>query len=260
MCSLPPGVYSVEYTAPDTLSSDISDTLEEYGFAPFPGHPETPHEDAFNPTSTNSPPFPETPAFDHFRSGLPQIISTISTVVHDVGRQVEQNVNKVTEIVSPTSPTSPAPAPALSPLSDCEPLPPSCYSTTTPSSQSSVCDSTPSTSNEETLQLPVEAAEKKVRGGETGGTRKGNRSTRSKENHFCCYCNESFTRDLDAERHQRTCRLNPTFSRKEQCKVCMKALPVRLDARRRHWGTLECSEAARERGYPRMDEEYYRLL
>jgi len=211
-----------------------------------------------SPASTRSSPFPETPIFDNFRSELPQIVSPMSTVVRDVTRQEEQNVDKVTEIVSQTYPTSPASAAALSPLSDCESNPSSRCSSTSPSSQSSSGDSTSSVSNEEIPHVPVKVAEKKTRRTKTGGIKK--KKNRSKEKHFCCYCQECFTRDHDAERHQRTCKLNPNCSRKEQCKVCAKALPVRLDARRRHWGTLECSDAARKRGWLRMDEESYELL
>jgi len=80
------------------------------------------------------------------------------------------------------------------------------------------------------------------------------------EEHFCLYCGESFPRDRDAERHQRICKFNPNWLREEQCKVCAKVLPVRLNARRVHWGTSECSDAARKRGYPRMDEVYYEFL
>ena len=264
MYSLPSGVYSVEYTALDTLSRDISDTLGEPNFAPFPEY-QTLAVDSYeyasnstSPTSTRSSPFPETPAFDNFRSELPQIISPMSTVVRDVARQDEQNVDKVTEIVSPTYPTSPASVLALSPLSECESTSPSRCTSTSPSSQSSEGDSASSISSEEILHVPVKVAEKKTRRTKTGGVKK--KKTRSKEKHFCRHCPESFTRDHDAERHQRTCKFNPHCSQKEQCKVCAKALPVRLDARRRHWGTLECSDAARKRGYPRMDEEYYELL
>jgi len=267
MYPLPPGVYSVEYTALDTLSRDISDTLGEPSFVQLPEYPETVdvevYEDASNstsPTSTrsSSSPFPETPAFDNFRSELPQIISPMSTVVRDVTRQEEQNTDKVAEVVSPTYPTSPASTVALSPLSECESLPSSRYSSTSPASQSSDRDSASPSSNEETYQALAKIAEKKTRRTKTGGVKK--KKTRSKEKHFCCHCNECFTRDHDADRHQRTCKLNPNRLRKEQCKVCAKDLPVRLDARRRHWGTLECSDAARKHGYPRMDEEYYELL
>lgn len=262
--SLPPGVYSVEYSALDTPSRDISDTLGEPSFAPSLEYPQTLTMDSYeyaststSPTSTRSSPFPETPAFDNFRSELPQIVSPMSTVVHDVTRQEERNVDKVTEIVSPTYPTSPASATALSPLSDFESIPSSRCSSTSPSPQSSSGDSASPASNEEIPHVPVKVAGKKTRRTKTGGVKK---KTRSKEKHFCCYCQECFTRDHDAERHQRTCKFNPNCSRKEQCKVCAKALPVRLDARRRHWGTLECSDAARKRGYQRMDEEYYELL
>jgi len=262
---LPSGVYSVEYTALDTLSPDISDTLGEPNFVPFPEYPQTLTVDSYeyasnstSPTSTRSSPFPETPAFDNFRSELPQIISPMSTVARDVTRQEEQNVDKVTENISPTYPTSPASASALSPLSDCESIPSSRYSSTSPSSQSSEGDSVSSVSSEDILHVPVKVAEKKTRRTKAGCVKK--KKTGSKEKHFCCFCQECFTRDHDADRHQRTCKSNPNCSRKEQCKVCAKALPVRLDARRRHWGTLECSDAARKRGYPRMDEEYYELL
>ena len=261
MYPLHPGVYHVEYTALDTLSRDISDALGEPSFPPFPEYPETLAMDSYDdssnstsPTSTRSSPFPETPAHDSFRSDLPQIISPMATVVRGVTRQEEQNTHKVMEVASPTSPTS---STALTPLSDCHSLPPSRCSSTSPS-QWSERDSTSPASNEEITQVPVKVAEKKVRRTKAGGIKK--KKTRSKEKHFCAHCNECFTRDHDAERHQRTCKQNPNCSRKEQCKVCAKALPVRLDARRRHWGTLECSDAARKSGYPRMDEEYYELL
>lgn len=235
-----------EYTTLDELSRDTSDTLEEPSFAPFPEYPETHYEGASSPTfpaPARSSPFPKVPAFGNFHT------PPMSLVVRDVVRHEEQNAYKLADILSPTA--------VLPPLSDCELLPSSPYSSTIPSSQSNARDSTSSTSNEETLQPPVKAAEKKVRRAATKGVMK---RKRSKENYFCCHCSESFTRKLDAERHQRTCKPNPNFSQKEQCKVCTKALPVRLDARRRHWGTLECSNAARERGYPQMDEEYYDLL
>ena len=265
MYSLPSGTYPVEYTALDTLPRDISDTLGEPNFVPSPEYPQTLAVNAYeyasnstSPASTRSSPFPETPAFDNFRSELPQIVSPRSTIVRDATRQEEQNVDKVTEGVSPAYPTSPASASALSPLSDCESISSSRCSSTSPSSQSSEGDSASSASNEDILHIPVKVAEKKTRRTKAGGVKK--KKTRSKEKHFCYYCQECFTRDHDAERHQRTCKSNPNCSRKEQCKVCEKALPVRLDARRRHWGTLECSDAARKHGYPRMDEEYYELL
>jgi len=265
MYMLPSGTYSVEYSALDTLYHNVSVTLGEPSSAPFPEYPETvtidPYEDVSNstsPSSTRSSPFPETPALDNFRSELPHIASPMSTVVRDVTRQEEQHTKKVTQIVHPTYPTSPASVVALSPLSECESLPSSRCSSAAPSSQSSESDSTSSTSNEEILQVPVKAAGKKTRRTRAGAIKK--KKTKSKEKHFCYYCNESFTRDHDAERHQRTCRSNPNCSQKEQCKVCAKPLPVRLDARRRHWGTLECSDAARKRGFPRIDEESYEEL
>jgi hypothetical protein len=266
MYSLPPGAYLVEYTALDTLSREISVTLGEPTFAPTPGSPETltidPYEDSTNspsPSSTRSSPFPETPAFDDFHSELPRIASPMSAVVSDVTRQEEQITGKVTHTVHPAHSTSPTSVVALSPLSECESLPSSRCSSTAPSSQSSSCDSTSSTSNEEILsRIPVKAAGRKTRRTKAGGIRK--KKTKSKEKHFCCYCDESFTRDHDAERHQRTCKHNPSCSQKEQCKVCSRPLPVRLDAKRRHWGTLECSDAARKLGFTGMDEERYAHL
>lgn len=264
MYPIPHGAYSVEYSTLDTFPSEVPYSLGEPNFANFSGHPETvgigSYEDNSNspsPSSTRSSPFPETPAFDNFHSELPHIASPMSTVVRNVTRQEEQTVEKVTQVVYPTYPTSPASIPALSPLSECESLPSSRCPSTTPSSQSSE-DSTSSTSNEEILQIPIKVAGKKIRRTKTGGIKK--KKTKSKEKHPCGYCDESFTRDHDAERHQRTCKLNPNCSQKEQCKVCTKALPVRLDARRRHWGTLECSDAARKRGFARVDEEIYETL
>ncbi|KAF9778205.1 hypothetical protein BJ322DRAFT_1114451 [Thelephora terrestris] len=261
---LPPsGVYPVEYSALDTLSHDISVTIGEPTFqliSEYRPNIDT-YEDTFNspsPSSTCSTPFPETPAFDNFRSELPRIVSPMSTVARDATSQEEQHTNKATQIVHQSYPTSPASAVGLSPLSQCESLPSSRCSSTSPSSQSSGRDSTSPIPSEDNFQAPVRAAGKKVRRTRTGAIRK--KKTKSKEKHFCGHCNESFTRDHDAERHQRTCKLNPNCSQKEQCKVCGKSLPVRLDARRRHWGTLECSDAARKRGFSRMDEEAYELL
>lgn len=257
-------MYSVEYSTLDTFSCDVSETLGEPNFAPFPEHPETVAIDSYedtssspSPSSTRSSPFPETPAFDNFHSELPQVASPMSIAVRNATRQEEQIAEKVMQVTYPNYPTSPALVAALSPLSECESLPSSRCPSTTPSSQSSE-DSASSASNEEILQVPIKIAGKKTRRTKTGGIKK--KKTKSKEKHFCCYCNESFTRDHDAERHQRTCKLNPNCSQKEQCKVCTKALPVRLDARRRHWGTLECSDAARKLGYTRVDEEIYELL
>ena len=113
---------------------------------------------------------------------------------------------------------------------------------TTSSSESSECSSTSSASNEEIFQVFVKVAGKKLRRTKAGGIKK---KTKSKEKHFCPHCNKSFIRDHDAERHQRTCS-------SKWCSVCTKPLPVRLDARRRHWGTLECLDAARKRGYARV--------
>ena len=214
--------------------------------------------DSPSPSSTRSSPFPETPALNSFHSELPHIASPLRTVVHNVTGQEEQPTGGMTQIIYPACPTSPDSAVALSPLSECESLPPSRCSSAALSSQSSECDSASSPSNEETPQVPVKVAVRKTRRAKAGAIRK--KKTKSKEKHFCCYCNESFTRDHDAERHQRTCKSNPNCSQKEECKVCTKPLPVRLDARRRHWGTLECSDAARKRGFTRMDEESYELL
>ncbi|KAF9643465.1 hypothetical protein BDM02DRAFT_3191620 [Thelephora ganbajun] len=265
MYSFPPGAYPVEYSTLDTISGDISVTIGEPSFTPFPGCPEIVTTDSFedtpnspSPSSTRSSPFPETPVFDNFRSELPHIVPLMSTVTRDVTEQEEQHTHKVTQIVHPTYPTSPTPVVALSPLSECESLSSSRCSSTAPSSQSSECGSTSSTSSEEILQVPVKVAGKKIRRTKTGAIRK--KKAKSKEKHFCYYCNESFTRDHDAERHQRTCKSNPNCSQKEQCKICTKPLPVRLDARRRHWGTLECSDAARKLGFMQMDEERYELL
>ena len=262
--SLPSGVYSVEYNTFDTISFGISDTFGESSIASFPERPGTvaidSHEDTSDspsPSSTRSSPFPETPASDNFHPEPPCIASPMSTV-HNVARQEEQNTAKVTQIVYTAYPTSPASVAPPSPLSECESLPSSRSPSSTPSSQSSECSSASSASNEENPQAPVKVAGRKVRRTKAGGIKK--KKTKSKEKHFCCYCNESFTRDHDAERHQRTCRSNPNCSQKEQCKVCTKPLPVRLDAKRRHWGTLECSDAARKRGYTRVDEDIYELL
>ena len=259
--SLPSGVYSVEFSALDTLSRDISDTIGDLSFAPFPEYPETVTIDSYgdasnsvSPSSTRSSPFPETPIFENFHPEFPQIISPMSRVVRDE----EQNTDEVTLIVCPTHTPSPVSVTALSPLSECESLPSSRCTSTAPSSQSSESDSTSSVSSEEVPQVPVKVAERKVRRTKTGGIKK--KKTRSKEKHPCSYCGESFTRDHDADRHQRTCKYNPYCSQKEQCKVCTKALPVRADAKRRHWGTLECSDAARKLGFTRMDEESYELL
>ena len=265
MYLLPPGAYPIEYSTLGTLSRELSVTLGEASFAPFPEFSEMVTPDSNegfsnspSPSSTRSSPFPETPGFDNFRSELPHIASPMSTVVRDVTGQEEQRTNKVTQIAYPTYPTSPDPVVALSPLSECESLPSSRCSSAAPSSQSSECGSTSSPSGEETLQVTVKVTVRKTRRTKTGAIRK--KKTKSKEKHFCCYCSESFTRDHDAERHQRTCKSNPNCSQKEQCKVCTKPLPVRLDARRRHWGTLECSDAARKLGHSRMDEEKYESL
>ena len=265
MYSLPSGVYPVEYSTLDTLSRDISVTLRGPNFAPASENPKTvtrdSSEDASNspsPSSTRSSPFPETPVFNNFHSELPHIASPLPTVVHNVTGQEEQPANKVTQIVHPTYSTSPDPTVALSPLSEYESPPPSRCSSVALSSQSSECDSAFSPPNEEIPQVSAKVTAKKSRRAKAGAIRK--KKTKSKEKHFCCYCNESFTRDHDAERHQRTCKSNPNCSQKEQCRVCTKPLPVRLDARRRHWGTLECSDAARKRGFTRMDEESYELL
>jgi len=263
MYSLPPGAYPVEYSTIDTLSHDISVTIGEPCFA----HPFEYSEIAtidFNedsspsPSSTRSSPFPETPAINHFHCELPHIASPMPTVIRDVTGQEEQPTNKATQIVYPTHPTSPESAVAPSPLSECESLPSSRCSSAAPSSKSSECDSASSTSSDDILQVPVKVAAKKTRRNKAGGIRK--KKTKSKEKHFCCYCNESFTRDHDADRHQRTCKSNPNCSQKEQCKVCAKPLPVRTDAKRRHWGTLECSDAARKRGITGIDEESYVFL
>lgn len=263
MYLLPSGAYPVEYNTLDPRSGEISVTLGGPCFGPSSEYPDTVaidfNEDASpSPSSTRSSPFPETPAWNNFRSALPHITSPPPIMDRSVTRQEEEPVNKVMEIVHPTYPTSPDSAVALSPLSDCESLPLSRCSSETPSSQSSECDSTSSHSNEETPQVLIKVAVKKVRRAKAGAIRK--KKSKSKEKHFCCYCNESFTRDHDAERHQRTCKSNPNCSQKEQCKVCTKPLPVRLDARRRHWGTLECSDAARKIGHTRIDEEIYELL
>lgn len=263
---LPPsGVYPVEYSALDTLSHDISVTLGEPTFQLISEYQENvaidSFEDTFNspsPSSTRSSPFPETPAFENFRSELPHIVSPAPTVARDVTNQEEQQANKATQIVHQSYPTSPASAVDLSPLSQCDSLPFSRCSSASPSSQSSGRDSTSPIPSEGSFQAPVRTVGKKIRRARAGAIRK--KKTKSKEKHFCCYCNESFTRDHDADRHQRTCKFNPNCSQKEQCKVCGKPLPVRLDARRRHWGTLECSDAARKRGFIRMDEEVYELL
>lgn len=261
---LPPGAYHVEYNISDTFSHEISVTLGEPSFAPSSEYFEIATVD-FNEETSNSPssstrssPFPETPAFNNFRSELPRIASPMTTVIRNVTRQEEQPTNKATEIVYSTYPTSPDSVVPLSPLSECESIPSSRCSSTAPSSQSSECDSAFSPSNEETPQAPTKVTVKKTRRTRAGAIRK--KKTKPKEKHLCGYCTESFTRDHDAERHQRTCKLNPNCSQKEQCKVCAKPLPVRLDARRRHWGTLECSDAARKRGFTRMDEESYELL
>lgn len=216
----------------------------------------TSYEPSSSTASTCSSPFPETPV--NFGSDLPHVVSPMSTLVHDLTSQEEQQINVVTQIIQPGCPTSPGLAAAPSPLSEYESPPSSRCSSTTPSSQSSGRDSTSPILGEEIFQAPVKAVGKKIRRTRTGAIRK--KKTKSKEKHFCCYCKESFTRDHDAERHQRTCKANPNCSQKEQCKVCAKPLPVRLDARRRHWGTLECSDAARKRGYSRMDEEAYEFI
>lgn len=260
--TLPSGVYSVEYSALDSHAHDISVSIGEPTFQPFSEYQETvtihSFEDSPSPSSTCSSPFPETPAFDNFRSELPHVVSPRFTVVRDVTGQEEHHTNKATQIVHSVYSTSPAPVVAPSPPPECESLPFSRHSSVTPSSQSSQRSSTSPSPSEESFQAPVRVAGKKARRTRTGAIRK--KKTKSKEKHFCCYCNESFTRDHDAERHQRTCKSNPNCSQKEQCKICSKPLPVRLDARRRHWGTLECSDAARKRGVTQVDEEVYEIL
>lgn len=256
----PSGVYPVEYSTLHTLPCDISVTV----FQPPSEYPAAvmvdSYEETYNspsPSSTRSSPFPETPA--NFRSELPHVVSPMSTLVHDMASHEEQQTNKVVQIVLPACPTPSISAAAPSPpLSEYESPPYSRCSSATPSSQSSERDFTSPILCEENFQIPIKAVGKKIRRTKSGAIRK--KKTKSKEKHFCCYCNESFTRDHDAERHQRTCKLNPNCSQKEQCKVCTKPLPVRLDARRRHWGTLECSDAARKLGYTRMDEEVYEFL
>lgn len=263
MYLLPPGAYPVEYYALDTLSRDISVTVRGPNFAPSSECPETVTPDSIedptpSPSSTRSSPFPETPVFNDFCPELPHIASPSLIAGGNVTRQEEQPINKATEVTHTIYPTSPDSVAPLSPLSECGSLPLSRCSSASPSSQSSEDDSASSSFNEEITQLPAKVAVKKVRRARAGAIRK--KKTKSKEKHFCAYCNESFTRDHDAERHQRTCKSNPNCSQKEQCKVCTKPLPVRLDARRRHWGTLECSDAARKRGFTRMDDESYELL
>jgi hypothetical protein len=68
----------------------------------------------------------------------------------NVTGQEEQQTDKATEITHTFYPTSPDSAAPLSPLSECESLPPSCYSSASPSSQSSEDDSASSSFNEET--------------------------------------------------------------------------------------------------------------
>lgn len=264
MYLLPPGAYPVEYYALDTLSRDISVTIRGPTFVPPSEYSETVTPDSIedhtpSPSSTRSSPFPETPVFNDSRSELPHIASPLLTADGNVTRQEEQPTNKVSEVVHTSYSTSPDSVAPLSPLSECESLPSSRCSSASPSSQSSEDDSASSSSfNEELPQVPTKVVVKKTRRARAGAIRK--KKTKSKEKHFCAYCSESFTRDHDAERHQRTCKSNPNCSQKEQCKVCTKPLPVRLDARRRHWGTLECSDAARKIGFTRMDEESYEFL
>ena len=263
--SLPSGVYPVEYSALDTLSHEISVTVGEPSFQLFSEQPTTmtpeSYEDSLNspsPSSTRSSPFPETPAFDTFHSELPHIVSPVPTVSRDVTGQEEQQTSKVTQVVHPTYSPSPPPIGTPSPLSECELFPSSRCSSAAPSSQSSEYGSTTHNTDGETSQSPVKVVAKKTRRPKAGAIKK--KKAKSKEKHFCCYCNESFTRDHDADRHQRTCKSNPNCSQKEKCKVCTKPLPVRLDARRRHWGTLECSDSARKLGFTRMDEDVYELI
>ena len=266
MYFLPSGVYPVEYSALGTHPHDISVTIGEPTFQPFHEYPTTvtldSHEDASDspsPSSTRSSPFPETPAFDNFRSELPYIVSSMSTAGCDTrSQEEEQQIDGVMEVTHPAYSTSAVLAAALSPLSECESLPSSRCSSASSSYQSSEHDSVSPCSSEECYRPPVRVAGKKTRRTKSGAIRK--KKTKSKEKHYCSYCSESFTRDHDAERHQRTCKSNPNCSQKEQCKVCAKPLPVRLDARRRHWGTLECSDAARKLGFTRVDEETYEIL
>jgi hypothetical protein len=257
---LPSGVYPVEYSA---LDGDISVTIGESAFQPPTEYPVTVTPDLYegtsdspSPSSARSSPLPETPAFDNFRSDLPHIVST-STAVCDIVGHEEQEMDKVAEVIAPTYSISLASVAALSPLSECESLPSSRSSSVSPSPESSERDSTSPCPSEESFRPPVRVVRKNRRA-RAGAIRK--KKTKSKEKHYCCYCSESFTRDHDAERHQRTCKANPNCSQKEQCKVCAKPLPVRLDARRRHWGTLECSDAGRKLGFTRMDEETYELI
>lgn len=260
----PSSVYPTEYSPLHTVPCDISVPIGETTFQPSPEYPATVTVDYYedgssapSPSSTCSSPFPETPA--NFRSELPRVVSPMSTLVHDVTGQEEHQTNKATQIVHPAYPASPVSAAAPSPLSECDSLPSSRCSSTAPSSHYSESDSTSPIPSGEMFHAPIKVTlGKKARRSKTGAIRK--KKTKSKEKHFCCYCNESFTRDHDAERHQRTCKSNPNCSQKEQCKVCAKPLPVRLDARRRHWGTLECSDAARKIGYTRMDEETYEFI
>ena len=112
---------------------------------------------------------------------------------------------------------------------------------TTSSSESSECSSTSSASNEEIFQVLVKVVGRKLRRTKAGGIKKKTKS----EKYSCPHYNKSFIRDHDAERHQSTCS-------SKWCSVCTKPLPVRLDARRRHWGTLECLDATRKRGYERV--------
>lgn len=214
-----------ECSALDPISHDISVTIAEPSIHLTSGYKADEgvdsYEDNFNSpshSSTRSSPFPESFFLDHCRSDLLHIVPQGPTMARDAAIMEEQQANKTRQLIHQSF-TSPA-----------------CF-------QSSERDSTSPITSEGSSLTPVSAVGKRIRHARSGKIMK---ETKFMDELLCHYCKNPFTRDRDAERHQVTCKLNPNCTEKEKCGICGNPLPVRPDARRRHWGTSKCVGAARK--------------
>lgn len=79
----------------------------------------------------------------------------------------------------------------------------------------------------------------------------------SRKRFHCEFCTEYFTREADVERHLKSCNSNPTREAKKSCSYCSKSLPVRDDAKERHWKSMACQAEAHRRGLVPGTLDYY---
>jgi len=116
------------------------------------------------------------------------------------------------------------------------------------SSDSSDFDNTASQADEEYCPEQDGSGERSGKRGAVKRRRQYKRRKSAKKCFRCKLCSDSFSREADVDRHLKSCTRNPDRESKKACDYCGKGLPIRSDARDRHWKSASCMAEANRRG------------